>query len=151
MEQHPTHTHTEHQDTGTKEIWRTFWILLGLTIVELAIGFYMYKAGLQPGFFKNFLKGLIVVLMLMKAFYIVAYFMHLKAEINNLIMTIVVPLLLFVWFIIAFLMEGSSYNSLRNSLDRNHNEKSTAPVSPEMKGSKETPSKVTNEKPAHTE
>ena len=55
--------------------------------------------------------------MMAKAFYIVAYFMHLKHELKNMIMTIVVPLLLFVWFITAFLYEGNSYRNLRNRYD----------------------------------
>jgi cytochrome c oxidase subunit IV len=57
----------------------------------------------------------IVILSLAKAFYIVAVFMHLGDEVRNLIMTIVVPLLLFVWFIAAFLWEGDSWKNLRNT------------------------------------
>jgi hypothetical protein len=49
--------------------------------------------------------------------------MHLKHEIRNLIMTIIVPLGLFFWFIIAFLYDGSSYRHLRNNYDRHHNER----------------------------
>jgi hypothetical protein len=48
--------------------------------------------------------------------------MHLKHEFKTLIMTIIVPLGLFFWFIIAFLYDGSSYNQLRNHYDRNYNE-----------------------------
>jgi len=40
--------------------------------------------------------------------------MHLGDEIRNLIMTIVVPLLLFIWFIAAFLWDASSWKNLRN-------------------------------------
>jgi hypothetical protein len=40
--------------------------------------------------------------------------MHLGEEVRNLIMTIIVPLLLFVWFIIAFLWDGDSWKNLRN-------------------------------------
>lgn len=117
-----TTAHTEHHDTGTKEIWRTFWILLILTLVELGFGFWlMYTEG--EGM-RWALKGAIIILMLAKAFYIVAYFMHLKGEVKNLVMTIIVPLFLFVWFIIAFLYDGDSYKNLRNNYDRNHYEKS---------------------------
>jgi cytochrome c oxidase subunit IV len=64
---------------------------------------------------KLFLKGAIVILSLAKAFYIVGVFMHLGDEIKNLIMTIVVPLLLFIWFIAAFLWDGASWRNLRNT------------------------------------
>jgi cytochrome c oxidase subunit 4 len=73
-------------------------------------------------------KGTIIILMLAKAFYIVAYFMHLGHELKNLIMTIVVPLALFVWFIIAFLYDGNSFRHLRNTYDPHYKEQSTIKV-----------------------
>ena len=94
-----------------------------LTIVELALGFWMYKSFPDDGFARTFIKGVIIILMLAKAYYIVAYFMHLGHELKNLIMTIVVPLVLFVWFIIAFLYDGHSYNVNRNTYDSYKNAK----------------------------
>jgi cytochrome c oxidase subunit IV len=120
-----THTiHNEHHDYhgGTKEIWRTFWILLILTIVELVLGFLMI--GMTSFGWILLIKGTIIILMLAKAFYIVAYFMHLKAEIRNLIMTIVVPLSLLIWGIIAFLYDGHAYRSNRNTYDKYYREQS---------------------------
>jgi cytochrome c oxidase subunit IV len=69
-----------------------------------------------------FIKGAIVILSLLKAFYIVGVFMHLGEEIKNLIMTIIVPLLLFVWFIAAFLWDGSSWRELRNTQGKSKSE-----------------------------
>lgn len=100
---------------GTKEIWRTFWILLGLTIVELILGYIMI--GVASYGLRLMIKGFIIILMLAKAFYIVAYFMHLKGEIRNLVMTILVPLSLLIWAIISFLYEGNSYKNNRNTYD----------------------------------
>jgi cytochrome c oxidase subunit IV len=57
----------------------------------------------------------VTILSLAKAFYITSYFMHLGDEIRNMIMTIVVPLILFVWFIAAFLIDGNSWKNLRNT------------------------------------
>jgi cytochrome c oxidase subunit 4 len=98
---------------GSKEIWKVTIILSVLTIIELILGFVMMKMS-DVGMGKHFIKGVIIILMLAKAFYIVGYFMHLKHEVRNLIMTIIVPLCLFIWFIIAFLYDGHSYNELRN-------------------------------------
>lgn len=114
------HTIENIHDDGSavKEIWKVTIYLSILTIVELALGFWMMsvhpenQASLRLG-----IKGVIVILMMVKAFYIVGYFMHLKHELKTLIMTIVVPLLLFVWFITAFLYEGNSYKNLRNTYD----------------------------------
>lgn len=115
------HSEAEHHG-GTKEIWKTFWILLGLTIVELVLGYIMI--GVESGGLRLAIKGAIIILMLAKAFYIVAYFMHLKSEIRNLIMTIIVPLSLLIWAIIAFLYDGSSYKNNRNTYNEYKREKS---------------------------
>jgi cytochrome c oxidase subunit IV len=66
--------------------------------------------------------------MLAKAFYIVGYFMHLRHELRNMIMTVVVPLLLFVWFIIAFLADGDSFNNLKNRYDFYYKEHMSQPM-----------------------
>ncbi|HEV8079490.1 MAG TPA: cytochrome C oxidase subunit IV family protein [Chitinophagaceae bacterium] len=108
-----------HDDRAqVKRIWKTFWILLVITIIELGIGLSIYT--IHKGDNPNetlvlMFKGLVCILTLAKAFYIVAVFMHLGDEIRNMIMTIIVPLLLFVWFIIAFLMDGNAWKNLRNT------------------------------------
>ncbi len=124
------HTHTaeeHHEGGGTKEIWKVTIILSVLTIVELALGFWMMGMALESTM-RLAVKGTIVILMMAKAFYIVAYFMHLKHEIKNLIMTICVPLALFIWFITAFLYDGNSFRHLRNTYDPHFKEQSTIKV-----------------------
>ncbi|HVG42551.1 MAG TPA: cytochrome C oxidase subunit IV family protein, partial [Chitinophagaceae bacterium] len=91
MEQH-SHTapevlhHADHQnDSGsTKRIWRTFWLLLFITVIELGLGLLMYAIPSMPSWVHLFIKGVISVLTLAKAFYIVSIFMHLGDEIRNL-------------------------------------------------------------------
>jgi cytochrome c oxidase subunit IV len=120
MEHHTESTEiTFHHEpaSGTKRIWRTFWVLLGITVVELALGFFMYLVPDLPHWIMLFLKGMIIILSLAKAFYIVSIFMHLGDELRNMIMTIVVPLMLFVWFIGAFLWDGNYYRTSRNRYD----------------------------------
>jgi cytochrome c oxidase subunit 4 len=112
--------HHEH-GSSTKHIWRTFWILLIITIIELLLGLAMYAFDL-PGWINLFIKGVIVILTLAKAYYIVSVFMHLGDEIRNFIMTVVVPLLLFVWFIGAFLWDGNAYRTKRNRYDAHFRE-----------------------------
>jgi cytochrome c oxidase subunit IV len=108
---------------GTKEVIRVTVILSVLTIVELILGFAMMH--MADGLTKHLIKGTIIILMLAKAFYIVGYFMHLKHEVKNMIMTIVVPLLLFVWFITAFLWDGNSFNELKNNYNRYYESRKT--------------------------
>ena len=112
----PEITFAEHSGT-TKRIWRTFWLLSLLTICELGIGLLIYTMhkGENPNHtFVLAFKGMVCILTLAKAYYIVSVFMHLGDEIRNLIMTIVVPLCLFIWFIAAFLWDGNSWKILRN-------------------------------------
>jgi cytochrome c oxidase subunit IV len=123
--QHQSNTHspevTYHHapaDGQVKRIIRTTVILSVITIIELALGFGIYLMHKNPDHSHAlvlFIKGVIVILSLLKAFYIVGVFMHLGDEVRNLIMTIVVPLLLFVWFIAAFLWDGDSWKNLRNT------------------------------------
>jgi cytochrome c oxidase subunit IV len=101
---------------GTGKIWKIFWVLSVLTIIELALGYFLYAKSGELGYATVLAtKCVIGVLTIAKAYYIVSVFMHLGDEVRNLIMTIVVPLVLFVWFIIAFLADGNSWKELRNT------------------------------------
>jgi cytochrome c oxidase subunit IV len=123
---HTNDTHAEHGGGAIAEIKKVTIILSVLTIVELILGFWMI--GMKSEALVLGVKGTIVILMMAKAFYIVAYFMHLKHEVKNLIMTIVVPLSLFIWFIIAFLADGNSFRNLRNTYNPYFKEQSTIKV-----------------------
>lgn len=126
--EHTTAVHSEHHHESPKgEVKRVTIILSVLTMVELGFGYWMISIP-DGTFLKHFIKGVICILMLAKAFYIVGYFMHLKHELKNMVMTIVVPLLLFVWFILAFLSDGNSYLNLRMKLDPYKKEQTTKKV-----------------------
>lgn len=116
--------HVDDSHGGTKLIIRVTIILTVLTILELALGFWMMGMPLVS-LSRHIIKGVIVILMIAKAFYIVGYFMHLKHELTNLIMTIMVPLGLFLWFIIAFLADGNSFKNNRNTYNSYYRESST--------------------------
>jgi cytochrome c oxidase subunit 4 len=120
-------THTE--DAEFKRRVRKTTILLSvITIIELIIGLTVYTIhkGEHPNHFLVLVfKGIVCILTLAKAYYIVSVFMHLGDEIRNMIMTIVVPLMLFVWFIAAFLIDGNSYKELRNNYDPQYKYKTT--------------------------
>lgn len=108
-----TFPHDAPTDDSKKRIWKTTILLSVITIIELALGYLLYATEFGNTAVMA-IKGIIVILSLAKAFYIVSIFMHLGDEIRNMIMTIVVPLALFIWFIIAFLWDGNSWKNLRN-------------------------------------
>jgi cytochrome c oxidase subunit IV len=127
-----SHTAQHEENHGNGEVKKVTIILSVLTIVELILGFWMI--GITSEALRLAIKGTIIILMMAKAFYIVAYFMHLKHELKNLIMTIVVPLGLFIWFIIAFLYDGNSFRNLRNTYDPYFKERSTIKVEKKAEG-----------------
>jgi cytochrome c oxidase subunit IV len=120
---------TFHHPPGdnVKRIWKTFWILLIITIIELGLGLLMYALDLPDDLRRLSIKGMVIILSLAKAYYIVSVFMHLGDEIRNMIMTIVVPLTLFIWFILAFILDGNSYKNLRNRYDKHFKERTIDP------------------------
>jgi cytochrome c oxidase subunit 4 len=127
MEHPPATEVTIHHEPSSsrKRIWKVFWILLIITLIELGLGLTLYALDLPEGLRMHLIKGVIIILSLAKAYYIVSVFMHLGDEIRNMIMTIVVPLMLFIWFILAFLGDGNSYKNLRNKYDPYYKEKGT--------------------------
>ncbi len=134
MDQHSTvpsevtfHHHTDDAEFK-RRVKRTTIILSVVTVIELAIGLAIYNIhkGENPSeLLVLMFKGVVCILTLAKAYYIVSVFMHLGDEIRNMIMTIVVPLMLFIWFITAFILDGNSYKNLRNTYDKHFQETTT--------------------------
>jgi len=95
----------EHAGMNKKSIWAVFFVLLALTGLEflIALGFVHHWAVLQKGMFVNVLY---ITLTLAKAFYIVAYFMHLKFERSSFIVCCSVVFVFIVYFIWLMLVEG---------------------------------------------
>lgn len=100
------HEHHEvHEQTMTKrKIWQVFFYLLGITSIEFFIALYLIPKGIMSQHVGNFAY---IVLTLVKAFYIVAYFMHLKFEKFALRTSIVLSLIFIIYFIILMLTEGA--------------------------------------------
>ncbi len=98
--------HSEaHGETMTKKkIWLVFFYLLGITAIEFFIALYLLPRGIVSKGIGNFSY---IALTLVKAFYIIAYFMHLKFEKTALKTGITVSLIFIIYFIILMLTEGS--------------------------------------------
>ncbi|MER2995958.1 cytochrome C oxidase subunit IV family protein [Pontibacter populi] len=102
-----THHEQDYNTTGelpkpqTKAIWKTFFILVALTAVEFLFAFTM-----DAGTVRN---SIFIILTIFKAFYIVGEFMHLKHESKVLIWSVLLPMALVAWLMIALIAEGSYY------------------------------------------
>lgn len=108
--QHHTDVNSTESKGQVKRIWKIFWYLLIITIAEVLVG--MYASHLIP---KWISATFFLALTLLKAALIVRVFMHLGDEKKNFMITVMIPLVLFIWFIIAFLADGSFWLEINNS------------------------------------
>ncbi len=97
------HAH-EHASMTKGKIWQVFFYLLGITALEFVIALYLIPKGIVSHGVGNFAY---ISLTLVKAFYIVAYFMHLKFEKFAFKASIVLSLLFIIYFIVLMLIEGN--------------------------------------------
>lgn len=97
------HGHADHAGMTKKKIWQVFFYLLGITALEFFIALVIMPMGMNHGL-GNFIY---IVLTLLKAYYIIAYFMHLKFEKMAFVTSLTVGLIFIVYFIVLLLTEGS--------------------------------------------
>lgn len=134
--------HPDHSDEVSfkKKIIKTTVILSIITLIELGLGLLIHALHLPDNLGRLLIKGVIIILSLAKVFYIVSVFMHLGDEKRNMIMTIVVPSMLFIWFMVAFMADGVSFKNLRNKYNNDYKvggmpaktqpNQNTAPITP---------------------
>lgn len=102
--------HGEHAGMTRGKIWQVFFVLLGITVVEFFIALYMVPKEIIG---INIANPIYIVLTLAKAFYIVAYFMHLKFEKVGLVYSIIVPVLFIIGLILVLTNESHHWVDLR--------------------------------------
>tara|TARA_B100000902_G_scaffold153568_1_gene150116 strand:- start:38432 stop:38734 length:303 start_codon:yes stop_codon:yes gene_type:complete len=86
-------------------IWKVFWILLGVTAVEVGLGI------IKPPFLVDtiflgtkLLNHVFIILTIVKAAYIVMSFMHLGEEKTNLKWTILLPPLILIPYLLFIIL-----------------------------------------------
>lgn len=107
---HNEHGHEEHASMSRGKIWQVFFVLLGITVIEFIIALYLVPHNVIG---LNVANPIYIILTLAKAFYIVAYFMHLKFEKVGLIYSLVVPILFIIGLILVLTNESHHWISLR--------------------------------------
>ena len=98
---------------GNWWIWKVFWILLGITTFEVALGM------MQPAFLidtqflgTKLLNHIFIILTLVKAGYIVLQFMHLGHEQKSLKWTILLPAIILVPYLLFIVLGEGAYTYL---------------------------------------
>ncbi len=121
--QHHTDVNSEESKKQVGRIWKIFWFLLLITIVEVVMGMMFSHKMSRP--VANFI---FLALTLVKAGYIVAVFMHLGDEFKGFKVTVLIPLVLFIWFIIAFLADGGFWLRMNDESPARQHVTTSAPA-----------------------
>jgi cytochrome c oxidase subunit IV len=91
-----------------KRIWLIFWVLLGITSVEVFLGISWKEMGLPW----SVIKMTFIILTIAKAFYIVSEYMHLKHEVTFLKNIIIVPYVLLALYLAYFVVTEAVYSDM---------------------------------------
>lgn len=108
-------------------IWKITLLLAVVTLIEVGLGLYGHYQGVHVGV-RNFF---FIIMTLIKAFYIVKVFMHLGDEFRNFVTLVLIPLVLFIWFIIAFLADGAFWLHMNQTDPTRFGSKTEQQVSPQ--------------------
>ncbi len=98
------HDHDDHAGLSKGKIWKVFGILLLITVIEFIIALVLIPGKMMTQGVGNYIY---IALTLLKAFYIVAYFMHLKFEKRGLQVALTVSFIFIIYFIVLMLIEGN--------------------------------------------
>ena len=97
-------TPVERQKPNTKHLWKVFFILLILTALEFLVAFTI-----SADTHKWLKIWIFVIMTIIKAYYIVGIFMHLKDEAKPMIWSLAIPMIFVLWLIVALLVEGNYF------------------------------------------
>lgn len=110
-------TEEEYSDSR-KDSLKTILILSVVTVVEVGIALlYDNYDPAGEGVGKIFINIFMAVASLVKVYYIMGTFMHLKHETKPFLSTVFVPFTFLIWAIIAFTLEGESWYYMRSLLN----------------------------------
>ena len=96
---------------------KTIIILAVVTVIEVMIAL-TGKGYIIPGYHapKVIMNTLMISMSLYKAYLIVFEFMHMKYEARGLRLSVLLPVCLLFWAIIAFLYEGNAWKGNRHTV-----------------------------------
>ncbi len=127
-------------EEGKKLVFYGLKLLAAITIIEVFVALWAkgHIPGL-PGFYHTAIGGPIymaamVGASLYKAYFIVYKFMHMGFEMRGLALSVLLPMLLLVWAIIAFFHEGYRWGKAREQINEKNFETSAPAAAPKKKG-----------------
>ncbi len=113
-------------EQSKKRVFQGLLLLGGVTLIEVflsLLGKGYIISGAEDYAVVFFIIGLaLIVLSLYKAYFIVYEFMHMRYEVKSLALTVLMPMLLLIWAIIAFFQEGNSWKERRELIQEKNEE-----------------------------
>ena len=106
-------------EEGKKKVVYGFWLLGAVTVAEVIIAL-LGNGHVISGFTipKLIMYPVMIGLSLYKAYFIVNEFMHMKYEVKGLVMSVILPTMLLIWAVIAFLQEGGAWGQRRAQIKK---------------------------------
>ncbi len=110
-------------EESKKVVYKGMIVLAVITLLEVAVALvgkgYVIEGLHLPVWL---MYVLMIGLSLFKAYYIVYEFMHMKYEVKGLAMSVILPMGLLVWAVVAFFSEGNSWNQRRTLIEKKNAE-----------------------------
>lgn len=111
----------ENYEKAIKQVYIGLGILAVITLIEVGVSLFG-KGHIVEGmgdlrWVVYICALLIIALSLYKAKFIIYEFMHMRYEVPGLVRSVLLPVLLLVWAIIAFFLEGNFWKTQRNKVE----------------------------------
>ncbi|SEP68166.1 cytochrome C oxidase subunit IV family protein [Neolewinella agarilytica] len=112
--------HLSYEDSK-KAVWKGLGLLAAVTLAEVFLSLMKAAEWAEDIQWVFVLASLlIIILSVYKAYFIIYEFMHMGYEVKGLAMSVLLPMFLLVWALIAFFSEGSYWKDNRAEIeDRN--------------------------------
>jgi len=110
-------SHISYEDSK-KAVWKGLGLLAAVTLAEVFLSLMKaaeWAKDLQWLFVIASLA--IIILSIYKAYFIIYEFMHMAYEVRGLAMTVLLPVILLIWAVIAFFYEGDAWKGNRETID----------------------------------
>ncbi len=110
-------SHLSYEESKSRAL-KIILVLAAMTLLEVVFAL-MAKGYIIEGFHLSpILVGAVMIIMsLVKAYLIVYEFMHMKYEVPGLVKSVLLPMFLLVWAVIAFFSEGNYWKNNRQGIE----------------------------------
>ncbi len=110
----------ENHEKAIRQVYVGLGILAVITLIEVGVSLFgkgHIIKGMDENFWVVIIAALLIILLsLYKAKFIIYEFMHMRHEVKGLARSVLLPVLLLVWAIVAFFYEGSTWKERRQDI-----------------------------------